>query len=279
MATILDAHPRIAMTYETYEHLLSSVEPEGLRKATKRQVSSAAKSHLLHPVFLKLKRSDSDFVKFVARAQRSGIEPESLSELFAQHFASGLGLGSFRERMVFVENLSREKMKREGKKCWGAKIASVYDELDEVYPESRYLFMLRDGRDVVASRKKVGNFHQAVDYIAEGWSRQIAKFEEFAARSVGRAFFVSYERLASNPEGELRNLMTKLELPWADELLSFQTLDLTIHRKPMGHLSAEGVSSEISTASIGRWKKDLTRDEGLQFESVAGDTLQKYGYL
>jgi hypothetical protein len=279
MATVLDAHPDVAMSYETYEHLLTPADNRDyqlsdiLEKMRKDPLRS-----LKNFLFSDFKKKNSNFVKFVGRAERADIGSETLVKLFKEHFEEGLRLESFRERMLFVERLTREKMQREGKKYWGAKIVSIYDQLDELYPEARYLFMLRDGRDIAASRKKVGDFNQTIEHIADGWCRQIKKFEKFASGSNGRAVFVPYENLAQNPEPELRKLMEKLGLPWSDRLLSFHRLNLSIHRNPTGHLSGKQVKNPINASSIGRWKRDLTWGEIARFEERAGKMLEKLGY-
>jgi hypothetical protein len=148
----------------------------------------------------------------------------------------------------------------------------------ELYPDAYFLFMQRDGRDMAASRKLVGNFNQSIQQIAKGWCDQMSRFAEFAARPGVHARFVNYERLTSQPEPELRAVIEFLGLPWDDRVLNFQDEDLTIYKNPMGHLSADQVNKPINTSSVGRWKRDLTADEIAQFESIAGSTLLSLGY-
>ena len=281
MATILDAHPDVAMSYETYEHLLMPCRTETAFNLhskigeNKKKILDQIKSSF----FSEEKKSASNFTKFVERAKRAGIDQESLGHLFFEHFDQGLKLDSFSDRMRFVERLTKVKMVHEGKRFWGGKIVSIYDELDEMYPDARYLFMLRDGRDIAASRKKVGDFKQTVEHVADTWCKQIKKFENFATKNEGRAVFVPYEQLTLDPETELRRLMEKIDLPWSERLLDFHKLDLSIHRKPTGHLSGKQVKSPINTSSIGRWKTDLTQNEISRFEERAGETLAMLGYL
>ena len=279
MATILDAHPEVAMSYETYEHLLKPIENQEYQLSDildkmRRSPLKTIKTIL----FSGTENADRNFTKFIGRAERAGIDSKTLANLFEDHFGTGLRLDTFRDRMLFVERLTIKKMQCEGKTSWGAKIVSKYDQLDQLYPKARYLFMLRDGRDVAASRKKVGDFKQTIEHIARGWCQQIKKFEKFAARANGRAWFVPYERLAQNPEEELRKLMHNLALTWSDQLLSFHALNLSIHRNPTGHLSGKQVKTPINTSSIGRWKEDLTHDEIARFEAEAGYMLKKLGY-
>lgn len=279
MATLLDAHPEVSMSYETYEHLLITPVAICNDAVNIKKLKKDALGYIKKELFSDSKQSQSNFVKFIGRAERAGITPNELHNLLIRHFESGLSFNDFKDRMLFVETLTKEKRRKENKKHWGAKIVSVYDELYKLYPESYFLFMLRDGRDIAASRKVVGDFNQTIEHVAEGWCKQIRKFEKFSEKIGKRAVFVPYERLATQPESELRDLMLKLDLPWSDQLLSYHTLNLSIHRNSTGHLSGKQVKSPINTSSIGRWHKDLEKNEIDRFESIAGEMLEKLEYL
>src|SRR3990172_8741657 len=143
------------------------------------------------------KKPDPDVEKFVVRASRGGVDRDTLVGMIDQHLAEELGFATFQDRMRFVERLAVHKMAQEGKLHWGVKIASNYDELAELYPDAHFLFMLRDGRDVAASRKNVGEFNKTVTAIAESWCAQVESFRQFAARYGQRAQMVRYEELTS----------------------------------------------------------------------------------
>ncbi|MDA8660024.1 sulfotransferase [Luminiphilus sp.] len=275
MATILDAHPEIAMGYELYEHLLKPFDLSGKSMSDLAGIFNGFGGSSA----LKTDPAAKGFLKFAARAERSGVSKQTLIRLLKIHAERGNDFNDASSRLLFVERVVKEKARLERKRIWGAKISSNYMEIESAFTEASYLFMLRDGRDIAASRKKVGDFKQSVAEIAQAWKKQIAKFEEFAARSRGRAIFVPYEKMALEPERELRALLDKLNLPWSDRILSFHALNLSIHRNATGHLSGKQVKRPISTTSIGRWKDDLTREEVSQFEESAGEVLVKLGYL
>lgn len=274
MTTILDAHPDVAMSYETYEHLLKP--PKYTVDYIYKVIKDLSKSTLSK--ITGFSKISSDLTKYVLRAERSGISKKKLVRLLQEHAEEGYNLDDFNNRMLFVKKMTLEKAKAEGKTNWGTKIVSSYGRLNSIFPGCYFLFMLRDGRDIAASRKKVGNFNQTIEHIADSWCKQINKFEKFSTESNKNAFFVPYEKLAKNPEEELPKLIDKLGLPWSDRILSFHKLDLSIHRNPTGHLSGKQVKKPINTSSIDRWKTDLTGDEIDCFLSRAGTLLKKFGY-
>lgn len=280
MVTVLDAHPQVAMSYEVYENLLApgkdgvdrlSEFAAQLATATKKSFFGLGKS-------VSAKIEDSTVRTFVGRCLRGGVEAETVKSLLDDHVRKGMSFGTFRERMLFIEQLALEKARREGKEHWGAKVNSSYDELIEVFPNACFLFMLRDGRDMAASRKHVGEFNQSIEHIAEGWVKQVRQFQRFARTPGVRARMVSYDRLTHEPEAELREIIAFLDLPWDDRVLNFQDEDLSIYRNPAGHLSADQVNKPINTASIGRWKRDLSTEEIAAFEAIAGSMLMELGF-
>jgi hypothetical protein len=277
MVTVLDAHPHVAMSYEIYEHLLAPSEEASAPDKLELLCGAKTKRTLLFKKSAS-KVEDKQLQTFISRAQRSGIEPETLAEFARQHQSKGLGFGTFRERMLFIELITTEKMHRQGKQHWGTKSDSSYEDLLQMYPGAYFLFMQRDGRDMASSRKLVGNFSQTVEHIAETWLQQVTRFQKFAKRPGVQARMVNYERLTSEPEQELRGIMQFLGLPWDDRLLNFHDEDLTIYQNPMGHLSAEQINKPINSSSVGRWKRDLTADEIAAFESIAGSLLLELGY-
>lgn len=282
MATVLDAHRDIAMCYEVYEHLLAPPENvDGESDAVQRDIELIrdAMGGFALTKNRKLKKiEDGNLQKFVFRAMRAGIEPETLVELMKEHQARGGDFQTFDARMNFIERIGLAKAKREGKNNWGTKIGGICEQLHALWPDSYFLFMLRDGRDVAASRRSVGEFAQGVEHIAGAWRDQIRNFRKFADRPGVNAHIVHYETLTTDPRSELERITTFLGLPWDDRLMSFHDQDLTIYKNPTGHLSRDQVSRPINTTSVGRWKRDLSAEEVAVFEAKAGDLLAELGY-
>ena len=119
MATVLDAHPDVAMSYETYEHLLVPDDKEYRLGDILTKMRNDPLTSLKGFLFSNNSKSDSNFKKFVGRAERAGIDKKALSKLFGEHFESGLRLDTFADRMRLVERLTKKKMQRDRKKILG----------------------------------------------------------------------------------------------------------------------------------------------------------------
>lgn len=274
MATILDAHPQVAMCYEIYHVLLASDDNQDPAHAYIEQLRAVTKKRILKSCQIK----DTALRTFAARAERAGIQPSTLLKLLEEYVDQGGTLSNFQDRMLFIEKIAKEKMQRESKEHWGVKILGTYEQLHEMFDDVYFLFMLRDVRDIVSSRKLVGNFNQSPGKIARSWLREVEKFQKFAEQPSVQARFVRYEQLVADPEPELREICEFLELAWDNQLLHFYKEDLSLYRNPTGHLSADQVSKPINTSSVGRWKQDLNSKELEAVETIAGTMLNRLGY-
>lgn len=273
MATVLDAHPDVAMCYEIYEHLLAPGDDGADKAETLRAGLAGARGWRKTP-----KLEDRPLQTFTSRVLRGGVDAKGLLELLEAHLDAGLRFDDFQSRMRFVERIATEKARREGKRRWGAKIASVYDALAAMYPDAGFLFMLRDGRDIAASRQSVGQFGQEPAEVARTWAKQIDLFQAFAEGFGPRARLVRYERLTEDPRAELEPTFRALDLAWDDRALAFHEQDLTLFRNPAGHLSADQLTRPINASSVGRWRSELSEAEVQAFEAIAGDALEAFGY-
>ena len=280
MVTILDAHPDVAMGYELYEHLLEPEQEHGIHCIQDLivQVDALASARGCWGGKAQTKVTPKT-TKLAARARRGGVTEAVLSSLL-HDFASQHGdICTVQDRLQIIELLVKEKMLNEKKISWGSKIAKRYDETIELWPNSFFMFMMRDGRDIVASRINSGNFNQSVEHVARGYVTQVNQFKKLASKHETRAIFINYEDLVSKPRESLEQLCDSLELQWSENVLSHQTENLTIFKDPTGHLSADQLKQPINSKSIGRWKKELNRDDVSAFEIIAGETLEEFGYL
>ncbi|HIB50412.1 MAG TPA: sulfotransferase, partial [Phycisphaerales bacterium] len=279
MATILDAHPNISMGYELYEHLFEPRPEEGLTDI--QELITQVSRTIPKNSWLKSKQTppvNPQVVKLLARIRRGGVNEETFLLILEEFALQGGDIRGVGERLQILENTVRFKMEKEGKTSWGAKISKRLKETAILWPESCFIFMMRDGRDIAASRKNNGNFKHTIEQVALGYAKQTKKFKQFAKHFGSKAVFVQYESLVTEPENTLRSLCESINLEWSHKLLNHNKEDLTIYKDPAGHLSAKQIKQPINSNSIGRWKKDLTEAEVSGFELVAGDTLEEFGY-
>ncbi|MFN8518492.1 MAG: sulfotransferase [Chloroflexota bacterium] len=149
----------------------------------------------------------------------------------------------------------------------------------ERFPEARVVHVVRDGRDVVCSmrqhpdRRWVDGVEvkelrpQSVDAYMRRWVRDTEA--GVAQRDDPRYLEVRYEDLVADPERVMRELVEALGEQWLPELL--------VEKVPKGGKRAHA-NSRISTASVGRWRQDLTVDERRRVQAIGRPLLERLGY-
>lgn len=138
--------------------------------------------------------------------------------------------------------------------------------------------MLRDGRDVLASRLNVGNFRQSPTDVAREWTEALGDFEQFLRQTDATGQLVRYEALVSDPQASLAPIVGLLGLEFDPRMVAFEQQDQPLFRNPHGQLSARQLQAGLSDASIGRWTGELSRAQLDEFMAIAGPTLARFGY-
>ena len=128
---------------------------------------------------------------------------------------------------------------------------------------------------------------------AHRWQHRLRKAQRDGAK-VDHYLELRYETLVSDPEGTLRQVCEFIELPWDPVMLDYHErsadrlaeLDRDIpamgDRPPRSAESRmalhERTTKPVDTAAIGKWRKGMSREDLIEFESTAGDLLIELGY-
>ena len=141
-----------------------------------------------------------------------------------------------------------------------------------------YIYLHRDGRDVACSFKKaiVGEKH--VYHIARQWRKDQLESLQLKDQIAPERFYqISYEALISDPEQEMVRLSTFLKLSYDSAIFNYYHSEESINTSTAGKMW-ENVAKPIFSNNSKKYLKELTKDEVVIFESVAGDVLEMLGY-
>jgi Sulfotransferase family len=192
-----------------------------------------------------------------------------------------------------------EAQAREVKGSLSASLAYVVKEpgshaaplLAELFPKSKLVFLLRDGRDVVDSwldayRKGSWAIRGGAFAVApEGrlaLIRWLSAVWVFRSRAVRRALetrdsvdavLIRYERLRENTEGSLEEICEILGLGVG----CLQEVAAR-HRFEQLPAAARGPGSETRIATPGSWRENLSAEEQTAMHEVLGEALLEFGY-
>ena len=164
-------------------------------------------------------------------------------------------------------------------------------ELAELYPESRFLHVVRDGRDVACSYREVMTQGSTSPYaprlpvdigsIASEWSANVAAIASFLAPLPGeRALTIRYEDLTSRPEAELDAVCAWLGVNFEEGMLAFHEENRLHRLEPVQTRDWKRRTLEpISSETVGRYVRGLPREERETFEQGARAALERFDYL
>ena len=170
----------------------------------------------------------------------------------------------------------------------------VADLLVSLFPGSRLVFLLRDGRDVVDSwlaAYRTGSWaldegafpvtdagrESLVRWQSAVWSFRTEVVQQvFARHPADRRVLVRYEDLVADPARELARISTYLAIDASADRLADVSADHAYAAVPR---SEKGDSKEIRSASPGGWRDNLTPAEHDVMHEVMGRQLAALGYL
>lgn len=163
--------------------------------------------------------------------------------------------------------------------------------LAELFPESKLVFLLRDGRDVVDSwldayskgswAMRGGAFPVApegrvalIRWLSAVWAfRSRAVRQAFDARDPDDRVLVRYETLRASTQQCLEEICETLGLP-AKGLPEV----VAAHRFEQLPADARGPGSETRAATPGAWRENLSAEEQAAMHEVLGETLAEFDY-
>jgi len=168
-----------------------------------------------------------------------------------------------------------------GKPLYGDKTPGYVRELPllaELFPEARFVHIVRDGRDVALSLMDVDWAATSIDTLADFWRTNVDRASEAHAElGAGRYREILYEDLIDDPERVLRGVCTFLELPYEPGMLSYyeHAADLVASlRSAQDHRHI----AVRPTKGLRDWRIHMSPEDLSRFESIAGESLERSGY-
>lgn len=153
------------------------------------------------------------------------------------------------------------------------------DVMARLFPEARFVHVLRDGRDVCVSlqmraKKAAWAPPQRREQIAM-WTQCVERGLQWAAdpRFEGRMMTVRYEDFQQDFADHCRRLYAFCGLP-ADETL----VDRAASKTDFQRIKQRGEGLHNRKGVVGDWREHFTREDIELFEQMAGDTFRRCGY-
>jgi hypothetical protein len=169
----------------------------------------------------------------------------------------------------------------EGKPRWGCKSTFMVEHHADVlveYPDARFVWLVRDPRDVAVSAKRAvfGPYHPRL--TAELWERQQrCGLEALNQYGPGVVHLLRYEDLVVRPEEEVAKLCAFAGESFEPEMLAFHRSEAAQRTARLSE-SWRNTDRPIANASVGQYQQGLTAAEQRQVEHAAAPMMRRLGY-
>lgn len=160
------------------------------------------------------------------------------------------------------------------------------DKIDSIFNNPKFVFIVRDGRDVACSYRALKSLDaqsmyspklpDKIETIAEEWSENNRKIIFHLKNSPDRSLLIKYEYLISQPEAELKKVCDFLAVRYDHQMLMYYQSN----SEPAEFLAwKKKVVEPVDPDNFGMYKKILTNDEIDLFENIAKTELKYFGYF
>lgn len=195
------------------------------------------------------------------------------SELFFQRLA-GRDAVTLAE---LIDAMFSSYAESEGKSRWGDKslFFNSINILHELFPGARFIHVVRDGRDVFDSWRRMDATKSRPTVMALDWRYKLRSIERSVARlPADRTLTLRYEDLLASPRQIVQSICSFLNIEFEEEMFEFYKTS----SKYIGEHHSSLIFSAINSSNAAKWKQRLSADEIKLYEAMAGKLLREYGY-
>jgi hypothetical protein len=170
--------------------------------------------------------------------------------------------------------------KKYGKPRWGDKTPHYVhhvDQLLQLWPDARFVVLVRDGRDVALSLKRMPFGPNNAWAAAPWWARGIQAGENAQRQHPHKVKTIRYEDLVAEPRQTVQAVCEFLDLNYSDEMLALETADRArIVKDQVSWFPT--IFDGITTDKAGRWRREMSVRDQRIFAARAGEELVRMGY-
>jgi sulfotransferase family protein len=259
---IVDAHPEIAITRETH----------WITKLLEGEDAISPDSPVTPEVLTRLRR--------LPKFTRMEVDGPALDRMLSSE--GTVGYADFVTRVFDLYGQAQ------GKRLVGDKVPGYVRHiptLHGLWPQARFVHLIRDGRDVglsvrdwdkeIKSVTRISTFEEDPVSAIALWWRQLVRLGREAGADLPEGLYheVRYEGLVAAPAEECQKLCDFLGVPYEDRMLAFHEGRT---REAPG-LDAKSAWRPI-TPGLRSWREEMPQEDVERFEAMAGDLLDELGY-
>ncbi len=214
-----------------------------------------------------------EYLKGNSQFKLWGLTIDKLTHEFADKKSVAIG--------NLIAELYTEYSVLEGKKNWGDKTPSFFrmiPVLSKLFPDAIFVHIVRDGRDLYLSWKKMDATKSNPAVAGLEWSYKVNKVRTSLLNlATERHIEIRYEDLVSDPVNTMVNICDFCSIEYSVNMFNYWKKSDDYIGKHHSDLIFKGISND----SVGKWRKLDKKDDKqniIYFERVARNTLINSGY-
>jgi len=189
-----------------------------------------------------------------------------------------IGISSYEELILWFVRKYAEKEGKPHPAFWvdhsptNIKHAKI---LLELFPKSKFIHIIRDGRAVAASIMPLDWGPNTIDRTACSWKSRVSHYLSVeSSLKNDQMLRVRYEHLIRSPESTLRDICSFLDIEYQPQMIRGSGFKVPRYQDKQHSL----IGKEPDKKRINAWEKSLTPRQIEIFESIAGELLVSLGY-
>lgn len=258
----------LASILNMHSNILMAPELKGLYSTFLKQYKYYG--DLKNEFNLKLLSADMKFVGGQIRHFKIKLNPDFLDENISI---------SNRNVKSLIETFYKNILENSGKEQLGEQTPDhtpYLESINNLFPNAKIIHLIRDGRDCSLSqikRRKDYNIFKS----AKLWNAYNELLLKFGQNNKERYLCIKYEELIANPERTIKSICSFLNEPYISSMLDYQKGGFAISNVNMTEDHSNLVKNVMKN-NCNKWVTGFSSNELKIFESIAGKTLQKFGY-
>ncbi len=264
LTVMLSSHPELAIPGETGGFILRFLE-----RFTEYRNLMASVATLQQPIV-------EAMIEQLSESHRFRAWELDRSALISRICESGAGSAEDVIRSCFAQYAHQQGKKRFGDKTPNH-VLSI-DELARAFPESVFIHLIRDGRDVSLAILEASWGPEDIVEAAIYWKHRVEAGSN-SGKELGseRYLEVHYEDLIANPESILRQVSSLIGIDYHPAMLCYS--EAVSRQLEMSPVPVEDKSLLLPpTAGLRDWRTQMPPEDVQLFELEAGSLLAQLGY-
>lgn len=148
--------------------------------------------------------------------------------------------------------------------------------LIRVFPEAKYLHLLRDGRDAISSM--IGTGRPSLEQATMRWIVSVERALALQKQLTSEQFLeIRYEALVREPSETVKRICEFIDIEYSARMLEFWKLPSTVEHHHFEY--HQNLKKPVFSNSIGKWSQRLSQDEQQYVTSKTSNLLHRLGYI